>query len=193
MNLDSILQDDFMVKENEINAIIRSYWIVIIGDYTINIENTVDVLGSVRFPDFASFLTELPLQFNLVSGDFDCSALVNLTSLKGVPIQVGGTFNCAYTNIRSLDYAPRSAQKLIFDNTIKSLSTNCNCDFKQVHIIFRRSNPDDSIPMKILENVVHMPIVFKYQSYFEVWTGDLHSFNEQGFDNLIEEIKEGLE
>ncbi|OCB75552.1 hypothetical protein B0A79_23865 [Flavobacterium piscis] len=192
MNLDSILQDDFMVKENEIDAIIRSYWIVIIGNYTINIENTVDVLGSVRFPDFASFLTELPLQFNLVSGDFDCSALVNLTSLKGVPIQVGGTFNCAYTNIRSLNYAPRSAQKLIFDNTIKSLSTNCNCDFNQVQIIWRNSNPLDSFPSTILEYAAFLPTILKYQTYFEVWNAD-YSFNEPGFENLIADIEEGLQ
>lgn len=44
--------DDF-IEENDIHAIIRDHWLVI--DYKINKDLTIDVLGDVKFPEFASF------------------------------------------------------------------------------------------------------------------------------------------
>lgn len=188
MDLDSIFPDDF-IEEDQIVTIIREHWLDI--DYRINSDRSIDVYGNVKFPDFASFLTELPLKFNQVHGDFDITALVNLTTLKGGPVEVGGTFNCAYTNIKTLEYAPKLACKMVFDNNIKSLSTNWNCDYKQVHIIFRSSNPVDGLPSAIIEHVEDLPTILKYQNYFEVWNND-GSFNEKEFNDLIAEIKEGL-
>ena len=191
MNLDSIFPSNFL-EQDCVHAIIRDHWLVL--DYTVNIDNSIDVQGSVKFPEFASFLTELPLKFNKVSGDFDCSALINLTTLKGAPVEVGGIFNCAYTNIKSLRYAPKRAAKLVFDNTIGSLSVGWDCDFKQVHMLFRYSNPDNGLPSVILQHIESMPTILKYQNYYEVWNDNFpHSFNQEGFNNLIAEINEGLE
>lgn len=189
MDLHSIFPDD-LVEEDEIRTIIREHWLDF--DFRINDDRSINVYGDVKFPEFASFLRQLPLQFRYVSGDFDCSALVNLNTLKGSPFEVGGTFNCAYTNIKTLEYAPKLACKMVFDNNIKSLSTNWNCDYKQVHIIFRSSNPVDGLPSVILEHIEFLPTVLKYQNYFDTWN-DHHCFNEQGFNDLIAEINEGLE
>jgi hypothetical protein len=189
MNLDSIFPDNFL-EPDCVHAIIRDHWLVL--DYTVNIDQSIDVQSDVKFPEFASFLTELPLKFNKVSGDFDCSALQNLTTLKGCPSEVGGTFNCSYTAIASLKHAPKRAAKLIFDNTIGSLSVDWNCDYKQVHMLVRDSNPVAGLPSVLLEHIEFLPTVLKYQNYFELWN-DHHCFNEQGFNDLIAEINEGLE
>jgi hypothetical protein len=50
-------------------------------------------------------LTELPLKFNKVWGDFYCSKN-ELTTLKGSPIEVGETFNCNYNELTSLEHSP---------------------------------------------------------------------------------------
>lgn len=189
MNLDSIFPSNFL-EPDCVHAIIRDHWLVL--DYTVNIDQSIDVRGDVKFPEFASFLTELPLKFNKVSGDFDCSALQNLTTLEGGPAEVGGTFNCSYTAIASLKHAPKRAAKLIFDNTIGSLSVDWNCDYKQVHMLVRDSNPVAGLPSVLLEHIEFLPTVLKYQNHFELWN-DHHCFNEQGFDDLIAEINEGLE
>lgn len=189
MNLDYIFSAN-LVGEDEIDAIIREHWLAI--DYRINDDRSIDVFGDVKFPEFASFLRELPLQFNKIIGDFDCSALVNLTTLKGSPFKVLGSFNCGYTNIKSLEFAPKKAEKLIFDNTIKSIATNSNCDFKQVHMLLRDSNPVHGLPSIIFQHIEYLPTILKYQNYFEVWNED-YSFNKSGFENLIAEIDEGLQ
>jgi hypothetical protein len=89
MNLDSIFPGTFL-EPDCVHVIIRDHWLVL--DYTVNIDQSIDVRSDVKFSEFASFLTELPLKFNKVSGDFDCSALQNLTTLKGCPSEVGGTW-----------------------------------------------------------------------------------------------------
>jgi hypothetical protein len=50
-------------------------------------------------------LTELPLIFNKVYGDFHCGRN-KLTSLKGCPRWVGGYFYCTNNNLTSLDFSP---------------------------------------------------------------------------------------
>jgi hypothetical protein len=95
-----------------------------IEKYTINVDGTVDVDGSVRLDNLG--LTELPLRFGSVTGDFDCeyNRLTtlegcpkeigfnfccfdnDLTSFKGGPVKVGGYVDAGYNDIDSLDYAP---------------------------------------------------------------------------------------
>ena len=62
------------------------------GTYTINADGSIDVQGNVYLSD--KELTELPLTFGKVSGDFSCS-YNQLTSLEGAPKEVGGDFNCS--------------------------------------------------------------------------------------------------
>ncbi|PXY45243.1 hypothetical protein [Flavobacterium hydrophilum] len=192
MDLAYVFPDDLLAEQNDVHTIIRDHWLVL--NYTVNKDKSVNVQGDVRFPDFASFLTKLPLQFNKVSGNFDISTLVNLTTLKGSPVEVGGVFNCSYTNINSLQHAPKKASKLIFDNNLRSLSTgNLNCNFDEVSILFVNSDPVDGLPSMIIKYSDFLPTIVKYQSYFDVW-GDNNKdpFNQDGFAELITEISEGL-
>jgi len=74
-----------------------------ITNYEITPEG-VNVNGDVELPDD---YTKIPIQFNYVSGDFDCS-YTNITSLKGAPRYVGGNFHCFMSKqFTSLQYAPR--------------------------------------------------------------------------------------
>ena len=181
---------DNIAIEHEIENILHDHWLNF--DYKINSDHTIDVIGDVVFPQFASFLREFPLQFGKVGGNFNISALENLTSLKGAPVWVGGIFNCSFTKITSLEYVPESAGVLVFDNNISSLATgNRNCKFNHVHMLMINSNPQNRLPREIINNKEYFRLILKYQNYFDVWD-DNGAFNARGFDMLIAEIKEGL-
>ena len=74
-----------------------------INYYTINDDGSIDVNDHVNL--FNLVLTELPLKFNKVSGNFYCKGN-KLTTLKGSPIEVGETFNCSYNELTSLEHSP---------------------------------------------------------------------------------------
>jgi hypothetical protein len=74
------------------------------GTSTINNQGLVDVVGNVSW---VSKLTELPVKFGHVSGDFSCG-YTQLTSLTGAPHSVGGNFNCNANLLKSLDGAPQT-------------------------------------------------------------------------------------
>jgi len=63
-----------------------------IENYTINDDGTVDVDGDVNISN--KNLTEIPIQFGKVNGNFWCNNN-ELTTLKGVPRIVGGIFSCS--------------------------------------------------------------------------------------------------
>jgi hypothetical protein len=74
-----------------------------IEKYTINDDGSIDVNGSVNL--YNKGLTELPLTFNKVTGNFECG-VNRLTSLKGSPRWVGGYFYCTNNNLTSLEFSP---------------------------------------------------------------------------------------
>ena len=74
-----------------------------ITNYTINGDGSIDVNSSVDLCNKG--LTELPLTFNKVTGDFHCG-MNNLTSLKGCPRWVGGFFICSRNELTSLEFSP---------------------------------------------------------------------------------------
>ena len=74
-----------------------------IENYTINDDGSIDVDGGVYLLNKG--LTELPLTFNKVSGNFDCD-YNRLTSLKGCPRWVGGYFDCNNNKLTSLEFSP---------------------------------------------------------------------------------------
>jgi hypothetical protein len=74
-----------------------------ITNYTINPDGSIDVNGDVDLS--YENLTELPLTFNKVTGNFHCH-FNNLTSLKGCPKWVGGYFYCNYNYLTSLEFSP---------------------------------------------------------------------------------------
>ena len=79
-----------------IDEICKEYGIT---DYTINSDGSIDVNGSVYLND--KNLTELPLKFNKVGGDFDCSGNF-ITSLLRCPKEVGGYFYCYNNELTTL-------------------------------------------------------------------------------------------
>ena len=64
-----------------------------ITNYTINDDGSIDVNGNVNL--FNTNISELPISFNKVSGDFSCESS-RLTDLKGSPEKIGGYFHCGY-------------------------------------------------------------------------------------------------
>jgi hypothetical protein len=71
--------------------------------YKVNDDGIVDAEGNVDLRNMN--LTEIPVQFGCVNGDFDISGN-NLKSLLGSPHTVGGDFNCAHNELRSLVSGP---------------------------------------------------------------------------------------
>ena len=74
-----------------------------ITNYTINDDGSIDVDGNVILYD--ENLTELPLTFNRIDGDFNCGNN-RLSSLKGGPKWVGGYFSCSNNRLSSLEFSP---------------------------------------------------------------------------------------
>ena len=94
-----------------------------ISNYTINSDGSIDVNGGVYFNN--NTLTELPLKFNKVYGDFCCSDS-NLTTLKNSPKYVNGHFDCSYNELTNLNFLPEKI-KQSFDcsnNKLTSLKSN---------------------------------------------------------------------
>lgn len=73
-----------------------------IKNYKIDSDNHISVNGNVDISD--NDLKEIPVQFNIVSGIFNCS-YNNLTSLKGAPIKCY-SFDCSHNCLTSFEYGP---------------------------------------------------------------------------------------
>ena len=71
-----------------------------IENYTINDDGSIDVDANVYLSNRG--LTELPLKFRKVSGEFYCYDN-KLTSLEGSPEKVGGYFDCSDNQLTSLE------------------------------------------------------------------------------------------
>ena len=85
---------------DEIKYICEQYNIT---NYVINSDLSIDVDGDVVISNM--FLTKIPIRFNKVNGDFNCS-YNNLTDLENSPKYVNGFFNCSFNKIKSLENAP---------------------------------------------------------------------------------------
>ena len=65
------------------------------GTYVIDADGFVNVNGDVKVTNFYKYQDQI--KFGVVSGDFRCS-YSKLTTLKGVPQEVGGDFSCVITD-----------------------------------------------------------------------------------------------
>lgn len=96
-------------------------------NYHINYDLSVDIVGDVKLNNFFDFL---PIQFGVITGNFDCSQTYIL-SLKGSPYEVSGNFNCSKNRLTNLDYAPQHVGKnfLCHQNEIQIESElNIQCE-----------------------------------------------------------------
>jgi hypothetical protein len=106
----------------DIDSICKKYRI---GGYTINSDGSVDVDGNVDLSQWD--LTEIPLKFGKVSGDFDCYGN-QLTTLEGAPKSVGGDLDCRYNQLTTLEGAPREVGRYL------------DCRSNPVHGIYKLFN-----------------------------------------------------
>ena len=126
------------MDRSEIIEICEKYKIT---NYTINPDGSINVDGDTYLRNLN--LDKIPLKFNKVSGDFNCSynqltSLIgcpsevggyfscsnnNLTSLVGCPSEVGGIFSCAYNKLRTLVVSPDRVGKSFYclNNQLTSL------------------------------------------------------------------------
>ena len=98
----------------------------LIESYTILDDGSIDVLGDVRLGSLE--LTELPLKFNKVSGNFYCHSN-KLTTLEGCPEWIGGNFYCGYNKLTSLEGGPKIVE-MSYDCMNNNLTTLKGCPEK---------------------------------------------------------------
>lgn len=75
-----------------------------ITEYKFNEDGSLDVFQDVDLME--RNLYELPFNFNIVNGDFNCCQN-ELVTLRGSPKKVLGKFDCSGNKIKSLQYSPR--------------------------------------------------------------------------------------
>ena len=104
------------MSEQEIHDICEKYDIT---NYTINPDGSIDVHNSVDLN--GKVLTKIPIKFNNVYGNFDCS-YNNLTSLENSPKWIKVSFFCIENRLTSLEGCPISDMHYYFgDNPLKSI------------------------------------------------------------------------
>ena len=94
----------FPTTREEVMQVCEKYYIT---RYTINDDLSIDV-GSYVYLDKKG-LKYLPLKFNYVSGNFDCSHN-KLKTLEGCPQTVGGIFDCEFNKLVSLEGCPQTIE-----------------------------------------------------------------------------------
>jgi hypothetical protein len=197
-------------EKNKIDALCKK---IKIRNYTINGDGSIDVNGNAIMAFHYFDEKTLPIKFNRVSGDFNCSNN-KLTSLVGCPVEVGGSFDCRENALTSLEGCPKKVGEN-FDCEANRLNSLLGCPLNIIGFFDCSSNKltslvgcptvvgghfqcsNNILPREIIEaleytkllNTEEQDIFLKYQAYFNVWTPE---FNEEGMNELIAEIKDGL-
>lgn len=169
-----------------------------ITGYTINNDGSLDVKGNVEFRmGIYNSLGRLPLQFNKVTGWFDCNRS-GLTTLEGAPSYVGKSFSCYDNEITNLKGGPKYVGGR-FDCTSNPLTTLAY--FPEVVkgwvLCFNTNTSKPNMLPKVYNKLrlglkkPEKDIFFKFMYKYDVYdhTGEL---DEEMFNALIEDIKDGL-
>jgi len=115
-------------------------------------------------------LTSLIGAPEFIGGDFMFGS-INLVDLMGVPAYVGRDFICLLSPKLTSGYMGETDMYLGGDFNIEKAN----------------------LPFLYTNNLkLHQELILKYQRYFMVWNED-HTFNEENFQILLDEIKDGLE
>jgi len=83
------------------------------GDVDVLDDDSIDVNSSVSLYNYS--LSELPLKFNMIYGDFNCSNN-KLTTLDKFPKYIQGNLNCSFNSISSLSGMPLVEGSIDFSN-----------------------------------------------------------------------------
>lgn len=126
------------MNENEIIEICKKYNI---NKYVIRKDMSIDVMEDVKLNNLD--LTRLPLKFNEVHGDFDCS-INRLVTLYGSPKVVVGKFDFSANDITSLMHSPNEVHGN-FDCSFNSLSSFKHSPMLITGNLYCHSNPIKSL------------------------------------------------
>lgn len=149
-----------------------------------------------------------------ISGDFNCFDNM-LISLTGSPITVDGDFYAYNNNINTLIGASREVQgvfhvggnklnnligiplkvgSLYIDDTLTSTFSGYeDCEVRKSVLIINQepSKFQKRLPRILLRHENKLPIILKYQRFFEIWNEDF-SLHPANFDEFLDEIEDGL-
>ena len=179
-----------------------------IKNFTILKDNSVNVHGDVKLADKLANLLKLPLNFNIVEGDFDIgdNELTSLEgspkkvtgsfmahkneifSLKGGPKEVGGSFVILHNNITSLEHAPSLVKEdfICSHNPLKELdgiNTVLGYIFTGVHI------PNIKCQKYIYKGIT----TYKYPADFVMKYLDKQYISLTDEEKIFEQTKKNLE
>lgn len=125
-----------------------------IQNYIINEDLTIDVNGNVNIEQ--KNLHQIPVQFNIVKGNFSCNAN-KLTSLKGAPIEVYGDFDCYHNNLENLLYLPKIITGIFEYFSNPNIDLPEDLTVKEVHSYYSYKNLNEKLPMKE-NNQINKPL-----------------------------------
>ena len=122
--------------KNNIDSICKEYRI---NNYTIRPDGRIDVDGGVHL--YSKNLSKLPLNFNIVSGNFNCSHN-QLTSLEHCPSEIGGDFYCSSNQLTTLkgcrpseiggDFYCNNNQLTSLEHCPSEIGGNFNCSYNKL-------------------------------------------------------------
>lgn len=162
-------------ERDHITEICKNYKI---KNYNVNDDGTIDVDGNVNLYNTQNPLTELPLAFNKVSGNFVCDNH-HLSSLSGSPKEVGGDFRVNYNQLTSLDGGPELVYGFYncIGNKLTSLE-HCPIYFGKYKLLDFRGNQVTAQSIIALESSKFYPVIESYienhskfhqETWFEVY------------------------
>lgn len=140
-----------------------------IKEYIIREDLTVDVYDDFGVYLMKKDLTEIPIQFGLVTSDFYCNENF-LTSLKGSPREVIGSFYCNDNQLKDLTGSPNSIHSSFYcDNnqitSLKGISKHIG------GVLYAQSNPIKELNIMELPFSISEPLYFAHADikikYFE--------------------------
>lgn len=153
-----------------------------------NLKGSPSIVGG-NYDVSCNRLTSLQGMPNVIAGDFQCYEN-DLSTLLGGPIQVDGDVDCGDNFFESLTGLPGKVGGCFRCYNNKLLSTYSGDVDIEITGDFN-INPA-TLPVLIHNNLIHIKLIMKYQRHFMIWNDDL-TLNEENFNELIVDIKDGLE
>ncbi len=119
-----------------------------------------------------------------------------LTSLEGAPKEVGIEFACNNNILKTLEHAPKTVGSS-FHCQGNDIEIFIHCPVVKILYAYNNDLPHPLTVFLKRASDDHIRIFLKYQKEFDVWTPYFNAhgleFNEEGFNELVADINDGLE